>query len=360
MEWLSLILFIPYIYLLLKIYSSLRKISPYTPDTLPDIFVSVVAACRNEEKNLPSLLSCLEAQDYNPDLFEVIIIDDNSSDTTWQTASCFTGIKNLKIIKNKGSGKKKAIKTGVKECSGELVVTTDADCRPGKEWLSTIASFYSENKPALIIGPVGMKGSGGFLQRFQELEFLSLQGVTAGTASAGNPVMCNGANLAFTKEAFDKHSGVLHQEKVSGDDVFLLHGIKEGKGRIMWLESHEAIVTTGAMDNLKSFFRQRARWISKTGSYSDSYTLVLAIVTFVTILLLPVLLIAGLIKPVLLLVFMAALILKSVPDYLILRNTAARYGKRSLMKWFVPSQIFYILYVLFIVPLAYLKGNRWE
>jgi poly-beta-1,6-N-acetyl-D-glucosamine synthase len=359
MEWLSLILFIPYIYLLLKIYSSLRKIRPYTPDTLSDIFISVIVACRNEEKNLPSLLSCLAAQDHNQDFFELIIIDDNSVDKTWQTVSGFTGIKNLKTYKNKGAGKKKAIKTGVEECSGELVVTTDADCRPGKEWLRTIASFYSENKPAMIIGPVKMKGSGGFLQRFQELEFLSLQGVTAGTAAAGNPVMCNGANLAFTKEVFNKYSGSLHEEKVSGDDVFLLHSIKEGKGSIMWLESREAFVTTGTLDTLKSFFRQRGRWISKAGSYSDSYTLVLAIVTFVTILFLPVLLITGILNPVFLLVFMAALILKSLPDYLILLNTTSRYGKKHLMRWFVPSQLFYPYYFLRVVFKSIHKGNRW-
>jgi cellulose synthase/poly-beta-1,6-N-acetylglucosamine synthase-like glycosyltransferase len=360
MEWLSLILFIPYVYLLLKIYSSLHKIRPYTPDIHPRIFISVIVACRDEEKNLPSLLSCLAAQDYPPDSFELIVVDDNSADATWHAASGFDGIKNLKIFRNKGAGKKKAIRTGVEECSGELLVTTDADCRPGKKWLRTIASFYSENLPAMIICPVAMKGSGGFLQRFQEIEFLALQGVTAGTAAAGNPVMCNGANLAFTKEAYIKYSGGLHEEKVSGDDVFLLHGMKEGKGIISWLESTEATVTTAASPGLCSFLLQRARWISKAGAYRDSHTISLAIVTFVTILLLPGLLIAGFFNPVFLLVSLTALILKSVPDYLILRNTSVRYGTRNLMKWFLPSQIFFILYVLVTVPLAIFKGNKWE
>ncbi len=249
MQWLALILLIPYLYLLLKVYFSLRKIELYIPGTTSDVFVSVIVACRNEEINLPSLLSGLASQDYNPDFFEVIIIDDNSTDNTFKMASSFTGIKKLKVIKNSGSGKKKAIKTGVDACAGELVITTDADCRPGIDWLKTIAAFYTENKPGMIICPVEMNGAGGFLQRFQELEFLSLQGVTAGTAAAGNPVMCNGANLAFTKEAFQKYSGNLHEEKVSGDDVFLLHNLKRNKGnRILWLESPEAIVTTGTSD----------------------------------------------------------------------------------------------------------------
>jgi len=360
MEWLSLILLLPYAYLLLRIYFFLRKTGTYHPQDQSDIFVSVLVACRNEEKNLPVLLSCLAAQDYPQYSFEVIIVDDNSTDNTWQTAALNSGIKNLKAIKNKGTGKKKAIRTGIGECRGELVVTTDADCRPGQGWVSTIASFYSEKKPAMIICPVAMKGSGGFLQRFQEIEFLALQGVTAGTAAAGNPVMCNGANLAFTKEAYNKYSRRMHEEKVSGDDIFLLHGIREGKGMISWLESMKAIVTTSTSPKLSSFIMQRARWISKAGAYRDSHTIILAFVTFVTILILPGLLLAGIFNPVFLIVFFAAFILKSIPDSLILMNTSERYGVNGLMKWFLPSQLFFILYVLVTVPLSFYKGNRWN
>lgn len=360
MEWLSLILLLPYSYLLLRIYSFLRRTRTYNAQNQSDIFVSVLVACRNEEENLPALLSCLAAQDYPVESFEIIIIDDNSTDNTWQAATLNSGIKNLKVVKNKGTGKKKAIRTGVGECIGELIITTDADCRPGQGWVRTIASYYSENKPVMIICPVAMKGSGGFFQRFQEIEFLALQGVTAGTAAAGNPVMCNGANLAFTKETYIKYSGSMHEEKVSGEDVFLLHGIKKGKGLISWLESKEALVTTAASPELYSFLRQRARWISKAGAYRDSQTIILAIVTFVTILLLPCLLIAGILNPVFLLVFLAAFILKSIPDFLILINTSTRYGVSNLMKWFLPSQIFYIIYVLATVPVALFRGNRWE
>ncbi len=334
---------------------------PHNTKETSDIFVSVIVACRNEEKNLPSLLSCIAAQDYNPDLFELIIADDNSTDTTFNTAFTFTGIKNLKVIKNSGSGKKKAIRSGVEVCSGEFVITTDADCRPGKNWLKTIISLYSEKKPGMIISPVAMNGTKGFFQRFQELEFLSLQGITAGTAAAGNPVMCNGANLAFAKEAFQKYSGNMHEEKVSGDDVFLLHNFKREKGReIVWLESKEAIVTTGTSPTISSFLSQRARWISKAGAYTDSYTIILAIVTFVTILLQPLLLIGGIFDPVFLAVFLAAFLLKSIPDFLILRNTTLRYKKKNLMKWFVPFQIFYTYYILRVVPKAIFSGNRWD
>jgi cellulose synthase/poly-beta-1,6-N-acetylglucosamine synthase-like glycosyltransferase len=350
MQWLALILLTPYLYLLLRIYYYLQKIQPYIPQKSSDIFVSVIVACRNEEKNLPSLLSVLSAQDYDPDLFEIIIIDDNSTDRTLNIASGFTGIKNLKVIKNSGSGKKKAIKAGVEACTGELVITTDADCRTGINWLKTIVSFYTEHKPDMIISPVALNGSKGLFQRFQELEFLSLQGVTAGTAREGDPVMCNGANMAFTKKVFQNHAGNLREEKVSGDDVFLLHNIKRQKGnRILWLESPEAIVTSGTSASFSIFLSQRARWISKTGSYNDSYTIILAIVTFVTIMLQPILLIAGIFDPVFLLIFLVVFVLKAIPDYLILLNTSNRYRKKNLLWSFFAGQIIYPFYVISVL-----------
>jgi len=360
MKWLVVILSIPYIYLLLKIYYSLFKIKPYKSDLPSDLLVSVIVACRNEQKNLPSLLSFLSAQNYDADKFEVIIIDDNSADSTFNIASEFSGIRNLIAIRNPGNGKKSAIKTGVDACKGELVITTDADCTMRSRWITTIASYYSEYKPEMIICPVTLKGGKGFFRRFQELEFLSLQGITAGTAMQGNPVMCNGANLAFTKKAFKNNSINLHAEKMSGDDVFLLHSLKQNKSsRILWLESNDALVKTCSSETWSSFIDQRARWISKAGSYSDTFTILLAIVTFVTILLLPLLLITCIFNQAFLPVFLAAFLLKSIPDYLILHNTAVRYKRKELLRWFIPSQIFYTYYILRIVPKAIYKGNHW-
>jgi biofilm PGA synthesis N-glycosyltransferase PgaC len=293
-------------------------------------------------------------------LFEIIIIDDNSSDNTFKLAASFSGIKNLRVIKNAGTGKKLAIRTGVKTASGKLIITTDADCRMGRRWLSGIASFCSENNPDLVICPVMTESNPGFFGPFQELEFLSLQGITAGTAAAGNPVMCNGANMAFTKESYIKNSDDLHYELISGDDVFLLHSIKKEPGsKILWLESENAVVTTVAPETINLFLKQRARWISKAGSYSDRFTRVLAIVTFVTILLQMFLLIAGIFNPVFLLIFLAALALKSAPDFLILLNTTSRYGKSKLMRWFLPSQIIYPFYMFTVSVYSLMFRGMW-
>ncbi|MCU0473826.1 MAG: glycosyltransferase [Bacteroidales bacterium] len=350
MKWLLLIILIPYICLLLRIYISLKKIKPHPSVKSPDIFVSVIVACRNEERDLPELLNHISNQDYDPDLFELIITDDNSNDQTFTVASAFRKIRNLRVIRNEGTGKKEAIRSGVKASKGNLLITTDADCQMGSGWIRTISSFYSKNRPDLIICPVSLESKRGFFNRFQEIEFFSLQGITAGTAAGGSPVMCNGANLAFTKESYIRHSDDLHDEMVSGDDVFLLHALKkEPENKIAWLESKDSVVTTKTSESLGSFLLQRARWISKSGAYRDSYTKVLALVTLITISLQWLLLIAGIFNPVFLPVFLASFTMKSVPDFLIVQNMVSRYGRKKLLGTFILAQLFYPLYVITVL-----------
>lgn len=359
MYWLLLLISIPYLYIILRVYKSLRGIRSFTAASTPDTFISVVAACRNEEASLPFLLADIAAQDYPPSLFEVIISDDNSSDKTHDVASGFPGIKNLRVLRNRGSGKKAALRTAVSEARGNLVVAVDADSRMEPGWLKTIVSFHEKEGSDMIICPVMLEAEGrGFFLRFQELEFLGLQAITAGSAAAGDPLMCNGANLFFTKKSFERHAFHLHDELASGDDIFLLHRMKaDGSSRISWLESADARVRTNALHSPAEYLRQRARWISKAGSYKDLSTKFTALATLAVVLLQPAALIAAFAGIRFLLLYPALLLAKSLPDYLVLRNTAVRYGKRYLLKWFIPSQLIYPFYVIAVAACA-LAGRK--
>jgi biofilm PGA synthesis N-glycosyltransferase PgaC len=358
MHWLLLIFILPYIFFLIRIAISLNGIKPFNAQIYPARFISIVVACRNEEKNLPILLDALAGQGYPASSFEIIIIDDNSVDRTYSVASEYTSIKNLKVLMSVGKGKKLAIRKGIETATGDLIVTTDADCIMGSRWLSSIASFVEEKNPDLLICPVILSGGRGFFQQFQELEFLSLQGITAGTAVSGDPVMCNGANMAFRREIYLANSANLHDEIASGDDVFLLHAVKNNKAnKIMWLESPDAFVITGTSSTLKKFIRQRTRWISKAGAYKDMFTRVIGTVTFLAVIFQALMLPASLLNPTLLPLFIVGLILKSVPDLLILINTTKRYKKRNLMKWFLPSQLVYPYYILIVVLIQAFRSS---
>lgn len=361
MLWIFIIPVLPYFFILLNICRNLILIKSFREGSSPYLKLSVIVACRNEEENLPFLLSDLASQNYPQELFEVIIVDDNSEDNTFEIASAYKNIKGLKVVRNNGHGKKHAIGTGVETAANEIIITTDADCRMGVEWIRTIAAFYEPDWPDMIIGPVMIKDEPGFFNRFQELEFLSLQGITAGTAAAGNPVMCNGANLSFTKEAYHNHSQNLHYEIASGDDVFFLHSLKKDPdAKIRWLFSEDSIVTTEPADSPGSFFRQRARWISKGRAYNDRFTILLSTVTFFTTLLLILLLIASIFKTAFLPVFGVSLLVKSIPDFLILSETTRRYGKGALLKWFIPAQIIYPFYVVTAVFAGIAGEKGWR
>ncbi|MBW6501546.1 MAG: glycosyltransferase [Bacteroidales bacterium] len=347
MYWIPAILTLPYLILFLVIYRHLLKASTYRPGKVPEESVSVIIACRNEEKNIEKLLKDLAVQDYPPHLFEVIVVDDNSDDQTAGIASTFKGLINLKVISNEGSGKKSAIRTGIGSSKGRLIITTDADCRMGNGWISTITSFHNDFKPDMIICPVKLGRSPGFFGKFQELEFLGLQGITAGTALAGSPVMCNGASLAFTREVYMRHSHNLHLKIASGDDIFLMHSLKNERGSaISWLESPGSMVIASPAGRLSEYLKQRRRWISKGGAYRDPLTICLAIVTFFTISLEISLLAATLANKLFLPALVTVFFVKSVPDFLILQNTASRYSEQRLMKWFLPAQVIYPFYVM--------------
>jgi cellulose synthase/poly-beta-1,6-N-acetylglucosamine synthase-like glycosyltransferase len=346
----AIIITIPYAAILLYLALSLKRTKQFTNKGDSKTFVSVIVACRNEEKNLPALLEALASQDHQ--FFEVIVVDDSSADGTAGVAMAYETKLPVKVVKNSGSGKKEAIRTGIIASSSELILVTDADCIPPGRWISCVASFFDRQSPDLIICPVILGEKEGFFGRFQELEFLSLQGITAATALSGNPVICNGANLAFTKKAYHDNAGSLRFDIATGDDVFLLHSMKAGGYKISWLESLEALVQTKPSPDLKSFFTQRRRWASKAPAYKDTFSILLGIVTFVTILLQALLTIAAFTGGEFLLAFIAVFIMKSVPDFIILRSTTLRYRRTGLLWWFIPSQVVYPFYVIGVVGMA--------
>jgi len=360
MYWFTIILILPYIFLLLKIYRSLVKIQPFNITRDPLTFVSVVVACKNEQGNLPPLLNCLDSQDYPRELYEVIIVNDNSTDRTFEVASDFSMSCKKILLTNEGKGKKQAIRTGIKTASGNLIVTTDADCLMGKRWLRTIAAFFEKEGSDMIICPVQLDEGSGFFRRFQELEFLGLQGITAGSAFSGESTMCNGANLSFKRQVYLDNAENLYDRIASGDDIFLLHSLKNNsKSSISWLESTESIVTAKSSSSPGGFFKQRRRWLSKGKYYRDLFTYLLGIVTFITIFFQVVTFITGFLNPLFWWIFLAVFLLKSIPDFLILRNTSMRYGRQKLMNWFFPAQLVYPFYVMAVVVYS-LIGLRNE
>ena len=176
--------------------------SPQKHDVHATRKVSVVIAARNEEANITKILSDLKAQTY-PD-FEVIVVDDHSDDGTFAMCERIAAdFPRLRILKNSSEGKKSAVAVGVKLAEGELVLTTDADCRVQRDWIASVVDDFEEYNADILASPVDMvdvsSASQTLFKRLQRLEFMSLQASTAGGICRNHATMCNSANLAFKR-----------------------------------------------------------------------------------------------------------------------------------------------------------------
>ncbi len=249
----------------------------------PKTQVSIVIAARNEEANIGRTLECLLAQNYPKVLTEIIIVDDHSTDRTAEIIKkhASQGIKLLQLDLGErlNSYKKKAIEIAIGQSKGDLIITTDADCSMGQNWLSTIVALYEEKGFKMISSPVMFFEEKNWFERMQTLEFLYLIGLGASTIGNKVPSTCNGANLAYQKKVFFEVGGFKGiDDLASGDDELLLHKIagKYSNG-IGFLKSTDALVFTHAKKNLSEFIQQRKRWASKSTRYKNKGIIVLGV-----------------------------------------------------------------------------------
>jgi cellulose synthase/poly-beta-1,6-N-acetylglucosamine synthase-like glycosyltransferase len=237
--------------------------------------LSVIICARNEERTIGVVLAELMQQTRRAK--EIIVVDDGSVDRTADIVASFSEVK---LIRTAGIGKKRALKLGVETATCNLIVCTDADCSVPDTWLQAIASCFAKYNPSLIIAPVRMTSDQTNWQQLQAVEFISLAAVTAGSALLGYPTMCNGANLAFKKDVWLNSFADLKIEEPSGDDMFFMMYCKKQRELIRYLKSPGVMVSIQPNETLLQFFNQRRRWISKSKSYTDRDTIVLALITF--------------------------------------------------------------------------------
>ena len=242
---------------------------------------TIIVPFRNEEESLPLLLESFSKLNYPSELFEVILVDDESKNKFPISSFQFQ----VSLIDNNrisNSPKKDAIVTAMHQLTTEWVVTTDADCTVNKNWLLTLDNYIQTHNASMIAGAVTYDCNSSFLHQFQQLDMASLQGATIGSFGIDQGFMCNGANLAYTKSLFTALDGFTGNDKIaSGDDVFLLQkAISRFPDQVHYLKSNNTVVTTHPLNDWKALFYQRVRWASKTGSYQSFFGQLLALIVF--------------------------------------------------------------------------------
>ena len=344
--------------------------------------ITVIIPARNEEENISHCLDSVCNQSYPTALFEVLVVDDHSTDNTATIVKSYAD-KNVTLISLKdfvtdelNSYKKKAIEIAIAQSTGELIVTTDADCFVKENWLQTIAAFYEQYDPAFIAAPVAIDCSNKFIEFFQGLDFMTLQGITGASVYKKIHSMCNGANLAYTKKVFEEVGGFTGIDNIaSGDDMLLMHKIyKLYPDKVMFLKSKEVIVKTAPVHSVAAFFNQRIRWASKADKYDDKRIFaVLLLVYLVNVLLLALPVISVFIKPVysinlypftivftVLELWVFLLIIKTITELIFLMPVAKFFGKRSMLWLFPLMQPFHILYTVIAGWLGKYGSYSWK
>ena len=351
--WLYIViifLFLLYAGLIVYYTRAWRKIALYkTKNTNPATSISIIIPARNEEASIGTLLRSLQEQDYPKHLFELIVVDDHSTDNTTGIVQQYSTVKLLQLKEEDiNSYKKKAVETGIAAATGSLIVCTDADCVVPPGWLSAIASYKEENASVFIAAPVVINNKPSFVQFFQALDFMILQGITGAAVSNQHLSMCNGANLAYEKEAFYKVNGFEGIDAIaSGDDMLLMHKIaKQYPGKVHYLKSPAAIVSTAAVPTWKAFFSQRIRWASKAGKYDDKRIFWVLLLVYLFNLSFLVLLAAGCWLSEAYFFALLLLVAKTVVELPFAVSVATFFIKQSLLKYFPFFQPLHILYTV--------------
>ena len=324
----------------------------------PKTTFSIIVPFRNEAENLPILLESFKKLNYPKELFEVILVDDESE----EKYDLRSTIYDLKIIPNQrksNSPKKDAIETAIQIAKYNWIITTDADCEVHKNWLQVFDTKIIDTQAKMCVGSVGYKNKTGFLHDFQNNDFLSLQGVTAGSFGIEKPFMCNGANFAYEKTFFKQLNGFEGNNNLaSGDDVFLLQkALNLAPDKITYLGNLN-IVFTKSCNSWKALTNQRVRWASKTSAYANWYPKILGSIVLLTNL-------GGLILLVLpfyqfeLIKFTAYFwVLKFGIDFMFLKFSSAYFG--LLFKNFLSSFLLYPFFTVLVVGKALFGKFEWK
>ena len=362
--FISFILLTLYAVLLHRYENIFLEIPIVSPQLVYDEKISVIIPARNEENNIGRCLDAIQQQDYPKNNKEIIVADDHSSD---QTASIVIA-KGAKLVtmNNLPEGtvafKKMALAAAIQASEGDTIITTDADCIASPSWLRTIVAVKQSNNAVLVAAPVRMCYDRSFLSKFQSLDFAILQGITAASVHTGFHHMGNGANMAYSKSAFNEVGGFSGIDNIaSGDDMLLVHKISQRyPGRIAYAFTNEAMVETDPEPDLKSFLRQRIRWASKAAKYEDKRIFRVLLLVYAANLSLFILMCMSVLSTIHLSLCLLMIFYKVMVEWSFVKRILLFFRLEKLMSWFTVFQPFHIAYTVISGLFGQFGSYQWK
>ncbi|CAH8284927.1 cellulose synthase/poly-beta-1,6-N-acetylglucosamine synthase-like glycosyltransferase [Mariniflexile fucanivorans] len=373
MVLISIIISVLYLFLIGSFAFGFDKVTLFKLEDVPaKTKFSVVIPFRNEAENLPALLKTMYALNYSKELFEVIFVDDESEDDSVEIIE--NSIKersfdysqgNIQVILNErktNSPKKDAISTAIKQANHEWIITTDADCLVPKYWLDSFDEYIQKNDANCIAAPVTYIIKNAFLDRFQLLDLLSLQGATIGGFGINKPFLCNGANFAYTKALFNELNGFDgNTETASGDDIFMLEkAAKTHPNQLHYLKCEFATVFTKTQPTWNALLSQRVRWAAKTSAYNNWFGKFTGLVVLFMNALVIALLMLTIIGTFNLKIFIYLVIIKFNIDFFLIYKSALFFNQKGVLKSFIVSFIYYPFFCSYVAFISLFSSYKWK
>ncbi|MHB9012251.1 MAG: glycosyltransferase [Ignavibacteriaceae bacterium] len=358
-----LLLLTYYSFFLLEILSGLDKLTSTKGLSVPEEFISIIIPFRNESENILGSLRSLESQNYPKEKYEVIYVNDSSDDDSLQKILSAQKSSNIKVISvpddfSTYAHKKRAIRFGISNSTGSIIITTDSDCVHNKKWIQQMVSCF-DNETGFVSGPVEFIEEKTLFEKLQKLEFSGLVLTGAGLIGIDRPIICNAANIAYRKTAYETVNGFNDQLNLSsGDDELLMQKIwSSGKYRIKFCWNREAIVLTKGNDSLQKFYHQRKRWASKGLFYADKFLIIKLILIFLFYLgLITQIFLSVILSPIFLVSFIISFLIKISFEYLILKKGLNFIFSKKVLRYLPLAELFQIPYII-IAGIAGTFGN---
>lgn len=360
--WIVLILYLILILWLIYHWLELKKFE--AKKEYPKISFSILIPFRNEEDYLERCINSILNQNYPKENIEIIAINDHSDDRSEEIIKRYvveeTDFRLINLTSE--NGKKQALEKGVSMAKHEWIVTTDADCITGKNWIKILSEYIQESKKKYVVMPVVYHQEKSLFEKIQSLEFLTLVATSAACIQGKNPLISNGANVAFSKEVFNQVNGFTNNKHISsGDDVFLLHKIHSiEKDAIGYLHHQEAMASTKATSTLQDFIKQRVRWGGKARAYKSKFSITVAALILAINLSIILTIILALSHQISWQFFTIFFLTKFIFDTIFILISTPFYGKQKLVFLAPILAILYPIYIFVISFLGFIYQPSWK
>jgi cellulose synthase/poly-beta-1,6-N-acetylglucosamine synthase-like glycosyltransferase len=339
------------------------------PQTTDKPFISVVIAARNEANYIGECLDCMKRQTYPTDRFEILVVDDDSTDDT-SVIVASAQIDNLRLLTvgdcfPEMAAKKRPMSVGIQQAKGEWILTTDSDCKVPTTWVEQMAAYMTADT-GVVIGFSQLKTSAEnltFFERLQAFDFLTLMAAAAGATGLGFPLAASGQNLAYRKDIFDRVGGFSSiGHRPSGDDVLLLQLLRRvWNGRFAFATHPKTFVSTWRSETPASFSQQRRRWASNAAyqlKLNPTFFIYIATI-FVTNALIPLAFVMAIFNGNYLLPT-ACWFAKTFADLLVTWRGAHIFGRTDLLPQLPLWELFQAPYTVLIGLAGTLSGFTWK